>query len=108
MLASMVLAQALRPPQYLMLVFPPVLLLSTYVNILDFKEESAAITGSWSALYYVLSRRRKQEFRQKLTYRGLIRGGTQATCMMNVLGCGYVYVTKHGIGLPKYTPNLPK
>ncbi|KAL9124926.1 MAG: hypothetical protein Q9217_005796 [Psora testacea] len=91
MLASMVLAQALRPPQYLMLLFPPVLLLSTYVNILDLKEESAAITGSWSALYYVLSRRRKQEITQKLTYRGLIRGGTQATCLMNILGCGYVY-----------------
>ena len=103
--ASLIFAQAVRPAQYISLLFPPILLGSTYLNILDLKSDSAGITASWSALYLILSQRRQQMLAQKLGWRGLIRGGTQATCMMNVLSCGYVYVSKKGFRLN--SPDLP-
>ena len=103
--ASLIFAQSVRPAHYVSLLFPPILLGSTYLNILDLKSDSAGITGSWSALYLILSQRRQQTLAQKLGWRGLIRGGTQATCMMNVLSCGYVYVSKKGFRFN--SPELP-
>lgn len=73
------------------MLFPPVLLFSSYLNVQGFKRDSAGVTGAWSAAYLVLARRRKQEFRKKFGARGLARGATVGLCLANVVGGGIAY-----------------
>src|SRR5271170_1002833 len=65
LLATLIAAQHLRPPQFLPLIFPPVLLFSTYLNLYNFKIDAAGISAAWSGLYLILTQRRKQNLRQK-------------------------------------------
>jgi len=95
-LAAFVTAQALRPPQFLQLLFPPVLLFSTYLNISDYKTESAGISAAWSSLYLLLARRRKQPLSSKFSTRGIIRGSTSALAVANMAAGGLVYLTGKG------------
>ncbi len=73
-LATLVTAQHFRPFQPLPMLFPPVLLFSTYMNLNGYTIDSAGVTGAWSALYLILAGRRKQTFARKWGARGLIRG----------------------------------
>jgi hypothetical protein len=41
------------------MMFPPVLLFSSYLNLSDYKVDAAGITGAWSGLYALLAMRRK-------------------------------------------------
>jgi len=91
LLATLITAQHARPPQFLPLLFPPVLLFSTYLNLSDYKIDSAGINAAWSALYLILARRRNQPFVQKWGARGIIRGATLGLCVANVLGGGFTY-----------------
>ena len=90
-LATLITAQALRPPQFLPLIFPPLLLFSTYLNISDYKVEAAGINAAWSGLYLLLARRRKQPLARKFGTRGLIRGATLGMCTANLVCGGLVY-----------------
>jgi len=90
-LAALIAAQALRPVNYVSLLFPPVLLASSYMNVLDYKDEAAGVSSAWSALYLILARRRKQPFMQKWGVRGIIRGATLGLCAANLVGGGFVY-----------------
>jgi hypothetical protein len=60
LLATLVTAQHLKPFQPLPMLFPPVLLLSSYLNINGFKTDAAGISAAWSGLYLLLAMRRKQ------------------------------------------------
>lgn len=91
LLATFITAQALRPPQFLPLLFPPVLLFSTYLNLNDYKVDAAGISAAWSGLYMLLARRRKQSFVNKWGTRGLIRGATLGLCGANLVAGGLVY-----------------
>ena len=73
------------------MLFPPVLLFSTYLNLQGFKKDSAGMTSAWSAAYLVLARRRKQVFSSKFGVRGIVRGTTMALCVANVIGGGLAY-----------------
>lgn len=73
------------------MLFPPVLLFSSYLNVNGYPTNSAGITSAWSAAYLVLARRRKQKFANKFGARGLIRGGTLGVCAANLVGCGVAY-----------------
>lgn len=73
------------------MLFPPILLFSSYLNVNGFKKDAAGLTSAWSAAYLVLARKRKHAFRQKLGVTGLIRGATIALCVMNVVSGGLVY-----------------
>ena len=73
------------------MLFPPILLFSSYLNINGYKRDAAGLTSAWSAAYLVLARRRKHAFRQRLGMMGLIRGATLALCVMNVISGGLVY-----------------
>lgn len=42
------------------MMFPPVLLFSSYLNLSDYKTDSAGITAAWSGLYALLAMRRSQ------------------------------------------------
>jgi len=92
-LATLITAQHMRPPQFLPLLFPPVLLFSTYLNLSDYKVDSAGISAAWSTLYLILARRRKQPFARKWGARGIIRGSTMGLCLTNLLACGFTYAT---------------
>lgn len=92
-LATLITAQHMRPPQFLPLLFPPVLLFSTYLNLSDYKVDSAGINAAWSTLYLILARRRKQPFTKRWGARGIIRGSTMGLCLTNLLACGFTYAT---------------
>lgn len=73
------------------MLFPPILLFSSYLNLQGFQKDAAGITSAWSAAYLVLARRRKQAFKQKWSAPGLLRGATLALCVMNVVSGGLVF-----------------
>lgn len=73
------------------MLFPPILLFSTYLNLNGFKTDSAGLTSAWSAAYLVLAGRRKQGFGSKFGARGLVRGATIGLCVANVVGGGLAY-----------------
>ena len=74
------------------MVFAPVMLFSSYLNINGYKKDSAGVTSAWSAAYMLLARRRKQAFGSKFGARGMVRGATLGLCGANVVGGGLAYV----------------
>lgn len=91
LLATLITAQHLRPPQYLPLLFPIPLLFSSYMNLGDYVKDAAGQNAAFSGLYLVMARRRKQVFSSKWGVRGVIRGATLGLCVANVLGGGLAY-----------------
>lgn len=67
-LATLVTAQHARPFQPLPMIFPPVLLFSSYLNLGGFKTDAAGITAAWSGLYALLAMRRKHVRPNSLPY----------------------------------------
>ena len=92
--ATLVAAQHLRPPQFLPLLFPPLMLFSSYMNLSDYKIDAAGTNAAWSGLYLLLARRRKRQFMQKWGTRGILRGATMGLCAVNLVAGGFVYVTR--------------
>ena len=92
-LATLIAAQHLRPFQTLPMLFPPILLFASYLNVQGFQRDSAGIAGAWSAAYLVLARRRKQVIRQKFGVRGALRGATMGLCLVNAVAGGWTYFT---------------
>jgi hypothetical protein len=74
------------------MLFVPVLLFSSYLNLNGFPVDSAGVTSAWSAAYLVVARRRKQGLTNKFTPRGVIRGVTLGLCAANVVSGGLAYV----------------
>ncbi|EMD96571.1 hypothetical protein COCC4DRAFT_150021 [Bipolaris maydis ATCC 48331] len=91
LLATLITAQHARPFQVVPMMFPPVLLFSSYLNLSNYKTDSAGITAAWSGLYALLAMRRSQGIRNKFTVRGVVRGASLALCAVNVVGCGLAY-----------------
>lgn len=81
----------MRPFQTVPMLFPPVLLFTSYANVQGFKVDSAGISAAWSGLYLLLSGRRKQPFMKKWGARGIIRGMTMGLCLANLVGGGLAY-----------------
>lgn len=73
------------------MLFPPILLFSSYLNVNGFKTDSAGLTSAWSAAYLILAGRRKQGFGSKFGARGLVRGATVGLCVANIVGGGLAY-----------------
>lgn len=73
------------------MLFPPVLLFTSYANIQGFKTDSAGISAAWSGLYLLLAGRRRQPFMKKLGARGIVRGATMGLCLVNMIGGGLAY-----------------
>ncbi|KAH7355610.1 hypothetical protein BKA66DRAFT_446444 [Pyrenochaeta sp. MPI-SDFR-AT-0127] len=91
LLATLITAQHARPFQPLPMLFPPLLLFSSYLNLSNYKTDAAGITAAWSGLYALLAMRRSQGFKNKFTVRGAVRGASLALCAVNVVGCGLAY-----------------
>jgi hypothetical protein len=80
------------------MLFPPVLLFSTYLNLNSFVIDSAGITAAWSGLYILLAQRRKTSglgivgrFTNRFGARGLVRGTTMGVAAVNLVACGVTY-----------------
>jgi hypothetical protein len=91
LLATLVFAQHARPFQPLPMLFPPLLLFSTYLNLQGFKIDSAGTTAALSGAYLVLAGRRRMGFVNKFGARGIIRGATMGLCLVNLVGGGLAY-----------------
>jgi hypothetical protein len=73
------------------MIFPPLLLFSTYLNLQGYKIDSAGTTAAFSGTYLLLASRRRMGFMNKFGARGLIRGATMGLCLVNVVGGGLAY-----------------
>lgn len=73
------------------MLFPPVLLFTSYANIQGFKTDSAGISAAWSGLYLLLAGRRRQPMMKKFGVRGVVRGATMSLCLVNMVGGGLAY-----------------
>jgi MFS superfamily sulfate permease-like transporter len=73
------------------MVFPPLLLFSTYLNLQGFKIDSAGTTAALSGTYLVLAGRRRMGFMNKFGARGIIRGAIMGLCLANLIGGGLAY-----------------
>jgi hypothetical protein len=74
------------------MLFPPLLLFSTYLNLNGFKIDSAGTTAALSGAYLVIAgRRRHGAVWNKFGTRGLIRGATLGLALANVVGGGLAY-----------------
>jgi len=97
-LATLVTALHARPFKPLPMLFPPVLLFSTYLNLSNFTIDSAGLSAAWSGLYLLLARRRSvtgpnfsARLGSKFGARGLTRGAALTLAGLNVAGCGITY-----------------
>ncbi|KAE8453111.1 hypothetical protein EG329_012298 [Mollisiaceae sp. DMI_Dod_QoI] len=98
-LATLITALHARPFQPLPMLFPPVLLFSSYLNLSNYVIDSAGITAAWSGLYLLLARRRTgsigKTYAARLGSRFGARGLTRGTAMIlagaNLLGGGITY-----------------
>lgn len=74
------------------MIFPPLLLGSTYLNLQGFKIDSAGTTAALSGAYLVLAGRRRNALFSKFGARGITRGATVGLCLANVIGGGLAYM----------------
>ncbi|KAJ5368349.1 uncharacterized protein N7496_008109 [Penicillium cataractarum] len=91
LLASLIFAQHARPFQFFPMLFPPILLFTSYANLQGFKTETAGISAAWSGLYLLLAGRRRHPFMKKFGARGIVRGATMGLCLVNMVGGGLAY-----------------
>lgn len=91
LLATLITAQHMRPFQALPMLFPPILLFSSYMNVQGLKKDAAGLASAWSMAYFVLARRRKQPLGKKFGTRGIVRGTTMALCVANAVAGGWAY-----------------
>ncbi|KEF56036.1 uncharacterized protein A1O9_07617 [Exophiala aquamarina CBS 119918] len=91
LLATVIFAQHARPFQAVPMIFPPLLLFSTYLNLQGYKIDSAGTTAALSGTYLVLAGRRRLGFVNKFGARGIIRGATVGLCLVNLVGGGLAY-----------------
>jgi MFS superfamily sulfate permease-like transporter len=74
------------------MLFPPLLLFSTYLNLQGYKIDSAGTTAAFSGAYLLLASRRRLGFLNKFGTRGIIRGATMGLALVNVVGGGLAYI----------------
>ncbi|KAI9717693.1 MAG: hypothetical protein M1828_007096 [Chrysothrix sp. TS-e1954] len=90
-LATLIFPQHFRPLHPLPMLFPPVLLLSSYLNLNGYVTDAAGISAAWSGLYALLASRRRYAVMKKFGTRGLLRGATFGLAAANMLGGGISY-----------------
>lgn len=73
------------------MLFPPVLIFTSYANLQGFKKDTAGLNAAWSGLYLLLASRRRQPLMKKFGARGIVRGATMSLCLANLIGGGLAY-----------------
>ncbi|KZZ92241.1 hypothetical protein AAP_02896 [Ascosphaera apis ARSEF 7405] len=94
LLATLIAPLHMRPFRPLPMLFPPVLLFTTYLNLLDpkYKRDAAGLSATWAGLYLVLAAARKQKLKNKFTVRGAVRGAAMGVGCANLVAGGSVYM----------------
>ncbi|ROW06935.1 hypothetical protein VMCG_03970 [Cytospora schulzeri] len=94
-MATLITALHYRPFHKLpMLVFTPMLVIGSYLNVAGYKIDSAGLTAAWSGLYVLLAaRRRPASLRQRFTARGATRVAAMGLGTINAVAGGYAYGT---------------
>ncbi|PSR97328.1 hypothetical protein BD289DRAFT_107447 [Coniella lustricola] len=95
-LATLITALHTRPFARLpMLLFTPMLLFSSYLNVAGYKIDAAGLSAAWSGLYVLLAARRRPVagLRQRFSARGAVRAAAMGLGGMNLLSGGFVYAT---------------
>ncbi|KAH8883434.1 hypothetical protein GQ53DRAFT_830590 [Thozetella sp. PMI_491] len=93
-LATLIISLHSRPFQTLPMLFPPLLFLSSYLNVAGFTIDSAGMSAAWSGLYVLLAaRRRPATLRKRFSARGAVRGVAMGLGTVNAVAGGYVYAT---------------
>ena len=91
-LATLVTALHFRPFQALPILFTPLLLFGSYLNVAGFKIDSAGMTAAWSGLYVLLAaRRRPASLRSRFSARGAVRATAMGLGTANCVAGGWVY-----------------
>ncbi len=92
-LATLITALHARPFQTLPMLFTPVLVFSSYMNVAGHAIDGAAMTAAWSGLYALLALRRRQpSLRQKFSTRGLVRGSAIGLGSINCVAGGVTFL----------------
>jgi hypothetical protein len=93
-LTTAIIALHARPFQPLPMLFPPLLILSSYLTLAGFKTDGAGMTAAWSGVYTLLAARRKPaSLRSRFSLRGGVRGGAMALGVVNCVAGLYAYAT---------------
>ncbi|KAK2606994.1 hypothetical protein N8I77_005708 [Diaporthe amygdali] len=94
-LATLIISLHFRPFHKLpMLVFTPMLALSSYLSVAGFKIDGAGLGAAWSGLYVLLAMRRRSpaaSLRQRFTARAAVRGAAVGLGIVNAAAGGYAY-----------------
>ncbi|RKF66874.1 hypothetical protein GcM3_109013 [Golovinomyces cichoracearum] len=99
LLATLVTALHFRPFQPLPMLFPPILLFSSYLNLQDLIRESAGLSAAWSGLYLLMAKRRKEKAISSMSHRmksrfgarGLTRGTAMGLAAINCVSGGWTF-----------------
>lgn len=99
LLATLITSLHLRPLQPLPMLFPPVLLFSSFINLQNFTRDAAGLTTAFSGLYLLMAQQRKHSqvlgarsrLRSRFGARGIIRGASMGLATFNLVACGWVY-----------------
>lgn len=93
-LATLIVPLHFRPLQKLPMLFPPVLLGASYLNLAGYAIDSAGITAAWSGLYVLLSLRRRRlvAFRKGINARTLVQGAAMGLGTVNCLAGAVTYL----------------
>jgi hypothetical protein len=100
-LTTLILAQHLRPPQVLPLLFAPPLIFGSYLTLGGFKIDGGGIWGAWSGMYALLAWRRKPKpglgqptgLARYFSLRGVVRGAAMTLGAANCVAGLYTYAT---------------
>ena len=76
------------------MLFPPLLLFTSYVNLAGYKRDAAGASAAWSGLYLLLAARRKgpAQIAKKFGARGVIKGLAMGLAGLNAIAGGVTYV----------------
>ncbi|KAJ5501434.1 hypothetical protein N7453_006251 [Penicillium expansum] len=85
LLASMIAAQHMRPFQFFPMIFPPVLIFSSYANLQGFKTDTAGISAAFSGLPPTTA------VHEEVWCWGVVRGATLGLALVNMVGGGLAY-----------------
>lgn len=75
------------------MLFTPVLLFSSYMNLAGYAIDSAGVTAAWSGMYVLLAlRRRPASLRTKFSARGAVRAAAMGLGSANCVAGGIAYL----------------
>jgi len=96
-LATLITALHFRPFQALPMLFAPLLMFSSYLNVAGFAIDGAGMTAAWSGLYVLLAARRRNPAAAmrggKFSARGVVRAAAMGLGTANCVAGGWVYAT---------------